>query len=73
MHLVHPEHGAHMFDEFDVAVCPTCSTRWFRDQKGAARMERRAKVNPKDTWNEAIEAAAKVCDQGADAVRALKR
>ena len=73
MHLVHPEHGAHMFDDFDVAVCPTCSTRWFRDQKGAVRMERRAKINPKDTWNEAIEAAAKVCDQGADAVRALKR
>jgi hypothetical protein len=35
--------------------------------------EQNAKINPKGTWNEAIEAAAQVCSQGADAVRALKR
>ena len=53
MHLVHPEHGAHMFDSFDVAVCPSCSTRWFRDHKGAVRMERRSRRPwPFPSWDQ---------------------
>lgn len=42
MHLVHPEHGAHMvFDIHGVAVCPSCNAMWFRDRKGAVLLRER--------------------------------
>jgi hypothetical protein len=64
LHLVHPENGKPMvFDEYGMAVCPTCGAKWRRDpdrcvlvrkppktaKQGVAEKSREAPIPRNDT------------------------